>query len=160
MAGGVKRRSFALESPTGICHGAVVKPAAETAATLDGRVRRSERSREAIVGALIDLVGHGVLQPTAQQVAQTAGVGIRSVFRHFSEMESLYAAMDAQLEAMARQILASPARTGSLSARISALVRQRAVFFDKVAPYKRSANLQRWRSTFLQGRHVHMHREL
>src|SRR5690349_22289922 len=78
---------------------APVKADRNAAATpaLDGRVRRGERSRDAIVGALFDLIGGGVLQPTAQQVADRAGVGIRSVFRHFTEMDSLYAAMDTRL---------------------------------------------------------------
>ena len=46
------------------------------AQSLDGRLQRSERSRHAIVQALYDLVGEGVLQPTAQQVAETAGVPV------------------------------------------------------------------------------------
>lgn len=41
-----------------------VKPAVESA---DGRVRRSEKSRAAIVDALFALVGEGVLQPTARR---------------------------------------------------------------------------------------------
>ena len=57
-------------------------------------MQRGERSRQRIVAALFDLVGAGVLQPTAQQVAARAGVGMRTVFRHFSEMETLYAAMN------------------------------------------------------------------
>ena len=66
---------------------------------LDGRVLRGEKSRESIVDALFELVGEGVLAPTAQQVAERAGVGLRSVFRHFSDMERLFAAMDARLGA-------------------------------------------------------------
>lgn len=132
-----------------------VKKAAATddRAALDGRFRRGQRSRQAIVAALVELVGQGVLQPTAQQVATRAGVGIRSVFRHFSEMESLYAAMDARLEGDAVQILRAGERSGALAQRVAALVRQRAAFFERIAPYKRSANLLRWRSRFLQGRH-------
>ena len=134
------------------------EPAIATA--LDGRVRRSERSRHAIVTALLELVGRGVLQPTAQQVADEAGVGIRSVFRHFSEMESLYAAMDAQLEGAAARLLTGGRRAGSLAERVRALVRQRVLLFERIAPYKRSANLQRWRSAFLQRRHLRLHRAL
>jgi AcrR family transcriptional regulator len=131
----------------------VERTAADGAPTLDGRVRRGERSREAIVAAMFDLVGQGVLQPTAQQVADRAGVGIRSVFRHFSEMDSLYAALDARLEGDAIRLLRGGRRAGRLDARIGALVRQRAALFERIAPYKRSANLQRWRSRFLEGRH-------
>jgi AcrR family transcriptional regulator len=126
----------------------------------DGRVRRGERSRQAIVEALLDLVGRGVLQPTAQQVAARAGVGIRSVFRHFSEMERLFAAMDAHLEGDARRLLEGGQRRGRLAQRVRSLVRQRATLFERIAPYKRAANLQRWHSRFLTDRHRELLRAL
>jgi len=123
---------------------------------LDGRVRRGEQSRNAIVSALFDLIGGGILQPTAQQVADRGGVGIRSVFRHFSEMESLYAALDARLEGEASRILHGGMRSGPLAERARAMVRQRTTLFERIAPYKRSANLLRRRSRFIQGRHLRM----
>ncbi|MDX2169512.1 MAG: TetR/AcrR family transcriptional regulator [Deltaproteobacteria bacterium] len=132
----------------------------QTVLAVDGRVRRGVQSRNAIVGALFELIGSGVLRPTAQQVADRGGVGIRSVFRHFSEMESLYAAVDARLESEAARLLYGGERSGPLAARARALVRQRITLFERVAPYKRSANLQRWRSRFIQGRHLRMQRLL
>ncbi|MDH4042395.1 MAG: TetR/AcrR family transcriptional regulator, partial [Gammaproteobacteria bacterium] len=56
----------------------------------DGRLLRTERSRQLIIDALHDLINEGVLQPTAQTVAERAGVGIRTVFRHFADMETLF----------------------------------------------------------------------
>ena len=126
----------------------------------DGRLRRGERSREAIVAALFELVGEGVLQPTAQQVAERAGVGIRSVFRHFDDMDSLFATMDARLRADALPILREGPAGGSQRERAQALVQRRARLFERVAPYKRSASVQRWRSDFLRSRHNHLVREL
>ena len=126
----------------------------------DGRVLRGTRNRAAIVDALFALVGRGQLEPTAQQVAAAAGVGIRSVFRHFTEMDGLHRAMDARLAADAAHLLATPRTTGSFDVRLRALVRQRAALFEHVAPYKRAANLQRWRSAFLQGRHRRLQRLL
>src|SRR5271166_5670392 len=90
---------------------------AKAALAMDGRQRRSARSREGIVQALFELVGSGVLRPTAQQVAETAGVGIRSVFRHFADMESLFAEMQARLEAEAVPILRAAAVEGPLDRR-------------------------------------------
>jgi AcrR family transcriptional regulator len=55
----------------------------------DGRVRRSERSRAAIVQALFELIGEGVLLPTADEVADRAAIGIRTVFRQFKDMDTL-----------------------------------------------------------------------
>jgi len=151
-----------LDSPAAIWHGRGVKadPQPRAAFALDGRVRRGEQSRTAIVNALFELIGSGVLQPTAQQVADRGGVGIRSVFRHFSEMDSLYAALDARLEGEASRLLFGGERRGSLAARARALVRQRVTLFERVAPYKRAANLARQRSRFIQERHQRMQRLL
>jgi AcrR family transcriptional regulator len=135
-------------------------PRAKVESAADGRVRRGERSRHGIVSALFELIGEGVLQPTAQQVADRARVGIRSVFRHFSEMESLYAEMDTRLETEALALLAGDARTGSLESRVRGLARQRVRLFERVAPFKRASNLQRWRSSFLRDRHENMQRRL
>jgi len=126
----------------------------------DGRVRRSEKSRAAIVEALFELVGEGVLQPTAQQVAERAGVGIRSVFRHFDDMDGLYATMDARLRAEALPLLREAESGGSLRERALALVERRARLFERIAPYKRSALVARWRSPFLRTRHSALVREL
>jgi len=125
----------------------------------DGRLRRGERSREAIVVALFELVGEGVLQPTAQQVAERAGVGIRSVFRHFDDMDSLYATMDERLSADALPILREEVK-GSVRERARALAQRRARLYERIGPYKRSANVQRWRSNFLRTRHALLVREL
>ena len=54
--------------------------------SLDGRRQRSARSRAAIIEASFELMQEGVLAPTAQQIAERAGVGIRSFFRHFEDM--------------------------------------------------------------------------
>ncbi|PNB35794.1 TetR family transcriptional regulator, partial [Pseudomonas sp. FW305-130] len=36
---------------------------------------------------MLDLVGKGDIAPSAARVAETAGVGLRSVFRHFADMD-------------------------------------------------------------------------
>lgn len=128
--------------------------------SLDGRVRRGERSRDAIVAALFELIGEGVARPTAQQVAARASVNIRTVFRHFSEMESLYAALDARLRQELRELLEGAPTAGGVEKRAAALVRQRCQVFEKIAPYKRSSNSKRWGSAFLQEAHRSMVREL
>jgi AcrR family transcriptional regulator len=120
---------------------------------VDGRQRRAQRSRDAIVDALFALVGGGVPRPTAQQVATRANVGIRSVFRHFEDMDQLYAAIDARLRAeVSGMFEAAPAR-GGLPVRLRALVALRAALFERVGPYKRAAMVQASGSPFLQARH-------
>ncbi len=49
-------------------------------------MRRGARSRQAIIAALWDLIGGGELQPTAQQVATRAGVGIATCFESWDRL--------------------------------------------------------------------------
>jgi AcrR family transcriptional regulator len=116
----------------------------------DGRMQRSERSREAIVQALIDLVGEGVLEPTAQQVAERAAVGVRTVFRHFSDMETLFAAMNDRLSERIRGFLVESDQGGPFETRLEGVIERRAKIFGIIEPYRRARDVHRWRSPFLQ----------
>ena len=42
---------------------------------------------------MLELVRAGVIAPTAEEVAARANVGLRTVFRRFKDMESLYVEM-------------------------------------------------------------------
>jgi len=127
---------------------------------LDGRARRSVRSRAAIVQALFDLVGEGVLQPTAQQVAERARVGLRSVFRHFADMDSLLAEIDRRVRVYALPLLQAEPGAGDREARARELLARRVKLFEGIAPYKRSGALQRWRSPFIARNHAELARGL
>jgi AcrR family transcriptional regulator len=126
----------------------------------DGRVRRGERSGHAIVEALLELIGEGIMEPTAQQVAGRAGVGIRTVFRRFSDMERLFAEMGARVRAQAGPLLLDAQPSGDLMERARGLVDRRVALFERIGPFKRAANLKRWRSPFLRERHADLVREL
>lgn len=126
----------------------------------DGRAQRAARSRAAIEDALFALVGEGVLQPTAQEVAERAGVAARSVFRHFEDLDELFASLDARVRREAIPLLRDPDPAASLPERIAALIRQRGRLFDRIGPYKRSADLQRGRSSFLRSQQHHLVGEL
>ncbi len=130
------------------------------AVAADGRVRRAQRSGQAIVEALLDLIGGGDVDPTAQQVAARARVGIRTVFRRFSDMESLFTEMDARLTANALPLLLGGRPSGTVRQRALALVRRRIAFFERIAPYKRAGNVKRRRSPFLRQRHAELVRVL
>lgn len=129
-------------------------------AELDGRVARSERSREAIVDAMLALVGAGEPSPTAEQVAERARVGIRTVFRHFRDMDSLFATMNARIEARVAVRFATPPPRGGLDERLRALVERRCRLYETIAPYKRAAALRRLDSPFLRENHVALVRRL
>ncbi|MBW2422826.1 MAG: TetR/AcrR family transcriptional regulator [Deltaproteobacteria bacterium] len=126
----------------------------------DGRIQRSARSREAIVHAMLELIAEGVLRPTAQQVALRADVGVRTVFRHFSDMESLFSAMSDRLREEARPLFVDAPQSGSRAARIEALVSRRMEIFALLGPFLRASAIQRWHSAVLQEEHERMIRTL
>ncbi len=116
----------------------------------DGRVMRSARSREAITTAFYELVGEGNPEPTAQEVSERAGVGIRTVFRLFSDMDALYATLQERiLLGVLPLVQELPAVGADLDARVAALVANRAAVFEKIAPYMRATTQLRFRSRFL-----------
>ena len=55
----------------------------------DGRLQRSQRSREKILRAYWKLMLGGDMEPSAAAIAEHAGVGLRSVFRHFEDLDTL-----------------------------------------------------------------------
>ncbi len=116
----------------------------------DGRARRSARSRESIVRALLELIGEGTLEPTAQQVAERADVGVRTVFRHFSDMETLFATMNERLTAEVSGLFVDRIQAGPVAGRIEGLVERRAAIFRRIEPYRRASAVQSWRSPFLR----------
>lgn len=117
---------------------------------IDGRLLRTERSRELVAAALYELVGEGELEPSAQQVADRAEVNIRTVFRLFSDMDALYATLNSRLVAEVTPIVSEKPHEGtSVRERASALVAERASLYERIAPYLRATNFARARSSFL-----------
>jgi len=112
------------------------------------------------VQALFDLVGQGVLRPTAQQVADRAGVRTRTVFRHFSDMESLLAEVNGRVREHTLPLFQEARSGGGLQERARGLVERRVRLFERIAPYKRSGNLQRWRSRVVEREQAIMVRQL
>jgi AcrR family transcriptional regulator len=121
--------------------------------TADGRALRSERSRRKIVDALFDLVGDGNPMPTARQVAERADLGIRTVFRHFADMDSLFEEMAARLRSEVKESLGTEISDGTVSERLDELVRLRCQFYERVSPYWKATEAQRSRSSFLTETH-------
>jgi AcrR family transcriptional regulator len=115
----------------------------------DGRRERSRSSRSKIVAALLDLVGKGDVSPSAARVAEVAGVGLRSVFRHFEDMDALYREMGEVIEARVLPILLQPPIGVTWQDKILDLAERRAKVFETIMPFRISANLRRFESRFL-----------
>jgi len=109
---------------------------------VDGRNLRAERTRAALATAYLDLLTEGDLRPTAERIAERAGVSPRSVFKHFPDREALFAAASEIQERRVRELVGDPPEpTGPLDERLDAFVDQRARFHEFVAPVRRSALL-------------------
>jgi len=136
----------------------MAKPELDT--VRDGRHLRSERSRQAIIDAMLGLIEAGVLVPTAQQVSQRAGVGIRSVFRHFNDMESLFATADVKIREQYQGLFAGGDRAGSLKERLMHAVEQRALAYEAVGNHLLTTRAQLWRYPVLREQYARLQRQL
>lgn len=116
----------------------------ETADALtDGRVARGERTRAAIVDALLALLNEGNPSPGAREIAARADVSVRSVFQHFDDIESLYAELAARQEGRIREFLSPIDPALPLSERVERIVDMRDAMFALVAPVRRSVAMHR-----------------
>lgn len=107
---------------------AIAEPATRVAA-VDGRHKRSERSREAIVEALLSLLREGTPRPSSTAVADRAGVTQRTVFNHFSDMDALLAAAVEHQSRRIRSLLPRVA-DGDLTQRCAAFTADLAVLLE------------------------------
>jgi AcrR family transcriptional regulator len=100
----------------------------------DGRRRRSERTRLAIIEAYLELLRRNSVMPTAAQLADQAGCSVRSIFERFSDLNALslatadYAIAKGQAEAVPRDV------DGDRSMRIRSHVETRALACEKWLP--------------------------
>ena len=110
---------------------------------VDGRNLRAERTRTALATAYLDLLTEGDLRPTAERIAERAKVSPRSVFKHFPDRESLFAAASEIQEQRIRELIGDelPDPSAPLDQRLDAFVDQRTRFHEFVAPVRRSALL-------------------
>jgi AcrR family transcriptional regulator len=132
----------------------------ETEPVLDGRRQRSERSRESIIDAGLALIEEGVLVPTAQQISARAGVGIRSFFRHFADMESLFATVDEQGRESVEALFIGGDRDGTLDERILHAVERHADGYEAQKNRILMAAAQSWRHEVLRKNYARYQRGL
>ena len=116
----------------------------------DGRRQRSERSQTAIIKAALSLMDEGTLVPTAQQIADRAGVGIRSFFRHFADMDSLFLAADEMLLSSYEALFEVDDRAGTLSERVARAIDLYGNAFDQLRAIILCTQAQLWRSPKLR----------
>ena len=116
---------------------------------IDGRRMRSQASRDRIIEAVLALIdeGHGI--PGAEVIAARAGVGLRSVFRHFGDLDGLYIAM---LDRLGHRYtpLVRPYTGERWQAQVIESHERRMEMFEGVLPYRRAAEAYRYQSAMMQ----------
>ena len=116
---------------------------------------RGVRAREGGAGPLRGPAGDQ-RSAAVVEVAERAGVGLRTVFRHFQDMDSLYREMSAVIEREYMAVVERPFEGRTWRDRVLELVRRRAGVYEKIAPYKQGSNVHRHRSPFLQADHARL----
>lgn len=115
----------------------------------DGRRLRSAASRLRIVEAMRDLIREGNVSPRAEEVATRANVGLRTVFRHFDDMESLYREIGALAMVEAEPLLDLSEPAGTAEERFQTMLERRARLFERIMPFRIAADANAHRSPYL-----------
>jgi AcrR family transcriptional regulator len=104
----------------------------------DGRHRRSERTRKALIEAYLDLLRENPQPPKAPEIAKRAGCSVRSVFERFSDVLTLsLAAADYSFEQAMAQA-AVPNLDADLHTRLKSQVETRAAICEQWLPLWRA----------------------
>ena len=122
----------------------------------DGRRRRGLDSRDRLVEAMLELLREGEVAPGAERVAARAEVGLRTVFRHFRDMDSLYAEISRTIEGELADLVARPLVSGNEAGRLVELASMRAEAYERIFPFKHASTAHRHRSDFLARDHARM----
>lgn len=103
-------------------------------ADADGRRERARNNKSRILTAYRELIRSGNTRPMSTEVAEAAGVGLRSVFRHFDDMESLFSILVDEVEATIHAELTRPYLSREWQGRAFETVARRADIFEKTMP--------------------------
>jgi len=116
----------------------------------DGRRLRSADSRRRIIAAVLELIQQGMPNPSAEDVAKRAGVGLRTVFRLFKDMESLAAEMVVPLRQEFVDVFNAPYSSARGPSRILELYERLAKLFERRMPLRRAGIIRQYESPSLR----------
>jgi AcrR family transcriptional regulator len=111
------------------------------ATKVDGRRARGLRTRDAIVSALMELIASGDIAPTAQRIADRAGVSVRSVYQHFTDVEGLYADAATRTYEWVLTMTAEIDPAWPLEQRIETFTNSRSTILEAITPFNRASRL-------------------
>lgn len=126
----------------------------------DGRRLRSITSQNIIVDALLVLLKKGILEPTAQQIADEAGISIRTVFRQIEDMETLLSKMNEKIKYSYKEMIDNTEPKGDLSERIKDLIILEARVFENNLQYIKSTLSLKFKYKVLQNNYQKVQKDL
>lgn len=124
---------------------------------VDGRLERTAATRRRILDAARSLLLDGVAEPTAREIAESASITTRTLFRHFIGMESLYQTMvdEAERRVMAIRDEAFPDQ-GAMAQddeRLEAIIDRRCRVYETLLPLYVSRVWAKHRAALPRGQH-------
>ena len=102
---------------------------------------------------MFDLLKAGDLSPSAAAVAKQAEVGLRTVFRHFEDMDSIYNEMAEQAFEAIKPKIEVPLEAQTWREQLMEILDKRADIFETVFPMQICMHIRRFKSDFLQAQH-------
>ena len=118
----------------------------------DGRRSRTIETRKRIVRAVTELVQEGKVSPTAEEVSERADVGLRTVFRHFDDMDSLYQEIDQELGISVALMLQMIMKADTWQERLMENIEVRCQLYDSITPFLISGQVHRHNSALVDSR--------
>ncbi len=101
----------------------------------DGRSDRGLRTHERIVLALFELIREGNLRPRGEEIADKAGVAVRTLFRHFDDMEGLFGTAQAFMSEEFGVDMVAPKVEGTLEERALAYAKAQGAIYEENRNY-------------------------
>jgi len=114
--------------------GASRVPATAKPVRIDGRRLRSERTRQLIIEAFLELLLEHRRMPTSAEIAFRAGYSVRSIFECFSDLDALSLAATDYAIALGQAEAVASDTDGDRATRIRSHVRTRAEACEKWLP--------------------------
>jgi TetR/AcrR family transcriptional regulator of autoinduction and epiphytic fitness len=109
---------------------------------IDGRTARAERTRRAMVDALLALIAEGELKASPERIVERAGVSLRTLWTNFKDLEGLYAASSSRLIELQEEQYRPVDANAPLAQRVTSFCQQRSRMLEILAPAARAAQLR------------------
>lgn len=116
---------------------------------IDGRRNRTVETRKRITAAFTELIREGHVAPTAEEVSVRANVGLRTVFRHFDDMETLYREVNVELQNIIVSMIQMQFASDDWRDQLMEGIGIRARLYESITPFFLTARVHRHESAVI-----------